>query len=77
MIKHQGTSSNDRIGLFNLPYFHQMCKLVVGYTATVANPIFIDKTVTQNAVSITSNETGATYQWVDCNNSNAPISRTN
>jgi len=67
-------SSNDRINLFNLPYFHQMCKLVVGYTATVANPIFIDKTVTQSTSSLTSNETGGTYQWVDCNNSNAPIS---
>jgi hypothetical protein len=67
-------SSNDRIGLFNMPYYHQMCKLVVAYITTVASPIFIDKTVTQNTVSITSNETGATYQWVDCNNSNAPIS---
>jgi hypothetical protein len=66
-------SSNDRIGLFNMPYFHNMCKLVTGYIATVASPIFINETVTQNAVSITSNETGATYQWVDCNNSNAPI----
>jgi len=66
-------TSNDRIGLFNMPYFHQMSKLVVAYIATVANPIFIDKTVTQDATTLTSNETGATYQWVDCNNSNAPI----
>ncbi len=67
-------SSNDRIGLFNMPYYHQMSKLVVAYITTVASPIFIDKTVTQNTASLTSNETGATYQWVDCNNSNAPIS---
>lgn len=67
-------NNNDRIGLFNMPYYHNMCKLVVGYIATVASPIFIDKTVTQNAASLTSNETGSTYQWVDCNNSNAPIS---
>jgi len=66
-------SSNDRIGLFNMPYYHKMCKLVVAYIATVASPIFVDKTLTQNASSLTANETGATYQWVDCNNSNAPI----
>jgi len=67
-------SSNDRIGLFNMSYYHDMAKLVAAYATTVANPIFIDKTVTQNALSLTSNETGATYQWVDCNNSNTPIS---
>ena len=67
-------TSNDRIGLFNMPYYHQMCKLVVAYMTTVASPIFIDKTVTQNTTLLTSNETGATYQWVDCNNSNTPIS---
>lgn len=66
-------SSNDRIGLFNMPYFHNMCKLVVGYIATVASPVFINKTVISTAVSLSSSEAGATYQWVDCNNSNAPI----
>jgi len=67
-------TDNDRIGLFNMPYYHNMCKLVVAYAATVAKPIFINKTVVQNTLSLTSNETGAAYQWVDCNNSNAPIS---
>lgn len=66
-------TSNDRIALFNMPYFHQMSKLIVAYMATVANPIFIDKTVAQDTTTLTSNETGATYQWVDCDNSNAPI----
>lgn len=66
-------SSNDRIGLFNMPYFHNMCKLVVGYIATVGSPVFINKTVISTAVSLSSSEAGATYQWVDCNNSNAPI----
>ena len=66
-------SNNDRISLFNMSYYHDMSKLLVAYAATVANPIFIDKTVTQDATTLTSNETGAGYQWVDCNNSNAPI----
>jgi hypothetical protein len=35
----------------------------------------IDDTVTNdNTGTLTANETGATYQWVDCNNANAPIS---
>lgn len=66
-------TSNDRVGLFNWPYYHNMTKLVVAYMATVASPIFIDKTVVQNTTTITSNEVGATYQWVDCNNGDAPI----
>jgi len=67
-------SNNDRISLFNMSYYHDMSKLLVAYAATVASPIFIDKTVTQDTTTLTSNETGAAYQWVDCNNSNAPIS---
>jgi len=67
-------SNNDRINLFNMSYYHDMSKLVAAYAATVSIPIFIDKTVTQTVVSLTSNEAGVTYQWVDCNNSNAPIS---
>jgi hypothetical protein len=34
----------------------------------------IDATVTQNGSTLTAVQTGATYQWVDCNNGNAPIS---
>ncbi len=67
-------SSSDRINLFNMPYYHQMCKLVVGYMATVANPTFIDTSVTQNATTLTATQSGASYQWVDCNAGNVPIS---
>lgn len=66
-------SSNDRINLFNMPYYHQMCKLVVGYMATVANPIFIDTSVSQNTTMLTATQTSASYQWVDCNAGNTPI----
>lgn len=64
---------NDRINLFNLPYYHQMSKLVVGYIATVANPIFIDQTITQDGNSLTSNEINASYQWIDCDDNNSLI----
>lgn len=66
-------SSSDRDNLFNWPYYHEMSKLVVASMATFASPIFIDNSVTQDATSLTATETGATYQWVDCNNANAPI----
>ena len=33
----------------------------------------IDATVTQNGSTLTVAQTGATYQWVDCNMGNAPI----
>ncbi|MFD0963114.1 M28 family metallopeptidase [Pseudofulvibacter geojedonensis] len=67
-------TSNDRDNLFNYPYYYEMFKLVVASMATMVNPIFINKTVAQNASNLTANETSATsYQWVDCNNSNAPI----
>jgi hypothetical protein len=34
----------------------------------------IDKTVAQTSTQLSSNQNGAAYQWVDCNNNNAPIS---
>ncbi len=34
----------------------------------------IDNTVAQNNITLTANADGHTYQWVDCNNGNAPIS---
>ncbi len=34
----------------------------------------LDASVTPNTNTLTANEAGATYQWVDCNNSNNPIS---
>jgi ELWxxDGT repeat protein len=33
----------------------------------------LTNTVTQNGLVLTATETGATYQWIDCNNSNQPI----
>lgn len=30
-------------------------------------------TITQNGITLTANQSSATYQWLDCNNSNQPI----
>jgi hypothetical protein len=42
---------------------------------TIAQPTALDSTVTVNGMTFTANETtaGATYQWIDCGNGNAPI----
>jgi hypothetical protein len=41
--------------------------------AITVNPL-PDVTVSNNANTLTANQAGATYQWIDCNNNNAPIS---
>ena len=33
----------------------------------------LDNTVTENGLTLTANQTGASYTWVDCNNGNQPI----
>lgn len=32
-----------------------------------------DSTITQNGISLIANESNASYQWVDCNNNNTPL----
>jgi hypothetical protein len=39
----------------------------------IPTEIVIDNTVVQTDNILTANEAGATYQWLDCNNNNAPI----
>ena len=50
------------------------CDSVVTLNLTI---ITIDNTVTKNGVTLTANEVGANYQWVDCNNSYSVISGAN
>lgn len=33
----------------------------------------IDNTVSISGIILTSNQSGATYQWLDCNNGNSPV----
>ena len=51
------------------------CNGEMGISIFGNNPtaITIDTSVTQNTNELTANEAGASYQWVDCNNGNAPI----
>ena len=47
------------------------CDSVITLNLTVTS---IDNTVTQSGLTLTANETGASYQWLDCDNANQPIS---
>lgn len=47
------------------------CDSTVNLTLSVES---IDNTVSSSGASLTSNQAGATYQWIDCDNGNAAIS---
>ena len=49
------------------------CTLEMTQTVTIT-PTNIDKTTSINFAEISSNQAGASYQWLDCNNAFAPIS---
>ena len=65
-------TSNDRSEDIDLPYMTELTKLVLAYTATKANLIALDNTVTENATSLVSNQVSGTYQWYNCD-TNSPI----
>jgi hypothetical protein len=50
------------------------CNLEMSQTVTVTIGAAVDNTVNNtSSPTLSANQAGATYQWVDCNNSNAPI----
>ncbi len=51
------------------------CDSIITLNLTI-NPI-PDNSVTQNEITLTANQVGASYQWLDCDNSNAPITNEN
>jgi hypothetical protein len=46
------------------------CDSVVTLNLTIN---IVDTTVSQNGLTLTANQVGGTYQWVDCNAGNMPI----
>ena len=57
----------DDLGIWNRVL--DECEIHELYNAQIT----IDNTVTQNGASLTVTQTGANYQWIDCDNFNAPI----
>lgn len=69
-------TSNDRVSTLDLPYFHEMTKLVMAYTATKAGLAGVDSSVTQNAEVLTANQTDVSYQWFNCDTNSIILGET-
>ncbi|MCX7546944.1 M28 family peptidase [Xanthomarina sp. F1114] len=59
-------SSADRLSTLDLPYFHELTKLVMAYMVTKGDLISTDNTVTSSSGFLTANEDSASYQWYNC-----------
>lgn len=66
-------SSADRVATLDLPYYHQLAKVILGYMVTKAGLVNIDNRITATTSTLTSNQIGATYQWLNCD-TGQPIS---
>ena len=66
-------SSQDRFATLDLPYLHEMVKLVTAYMATKGGVVAVDNTVTQTLTSLSSNQNTGSYQWYNCD-TGSPIS---
>ena len=69
--------ATDRVATLDLPYFHEIVKLVTAYMTTKGSLVAVDNTVSVTTTSITSNESSATYQWYDCTTNLAISGATN
>ena len=65
-------SSGDRLNTLDLPYYHELSKLIMSYMVSKGVLLAIDNTVTTTATQLTSNSENGTYQWFDCN-TNLPL----
>lgn len=65
-------SSADRYSTLDLPYFHELAKLIMSYMVTKGSLISVDNSLTVNSSTLTSNMENASYQWVDCS-TNLPL----
>jgi len=65
-------SSLDRVATLDLPYFHEMVKLVMGYMATKAVLVGVDNGVTLVNDLLIANQDSALYQWFNAE-TNLPI----
>lgn len=64
-------SSGDRFATLNLPYYHQLTKVIMAYMATKAGLVSLNNSITATNVTLTANQTGAVYQWFNCDTGQA------
>jgi hypothetical protein len=67
--------ATDRVSTLNFPYYYEMVKLAIACIASEAVPVksATPFQVTQLNNVLTASAGATSYQWLDCNNSNAPI----
>ena len=66
-------TANDRFADLDMDYFTDLTKLSLYYMATKGSLQSVNNTVTTTLSNITANQSGATYQWLDCDNNMAVI----
>ena len=62
-------SSADRYSTLDLPYFHEIAKLIMSYMVTKGGLVSVDNSLTTSPSTLTSNMNNASYQWFDCSTS--------
>ncbi len=70
-------SSGDRFSTLDLPYFHQLTKLIMAYMVTKGGLVGVTNTVTETGDTLTADQAGATYQWVNCDTDSPMAGETN
>ena len=65
-------SSTDRYSTLDLPYFHEIAKLIMSYMVTKGSLVSVDNSLMTSASGLTSNMDNASYQWFDCS-TNLPL----
>ena len=66
-------TANDRFVDLDMDYFTDLTKLAAAFIATKGSLLAVDNTVTIGGSMLTSNQVGASYRWLDCDNSMAVI----
>jgi len=66
-------TANDRFSDLDMDYFTDLTKLSLYYIATKGSLLNVDNSVTTTVSNISANQSGATYQWLDCDNNMAII----
>ena len=67
-------TANDRFADLDMDYFTDLTKLATAFMATKGSLLAVDNTVTIGGAMLTSNQLGASYRWLDCDNNMAVIS---
>lgn len=65
-------TSGDRFSTLDLPYFHELAKLIMSYMVTKGSLVSVDNSLTVGSSTLTSNMDNASYQWVNCS-TNLPV----